>query len=211
MRSFRQSSRPTLMDIESARSRGRSTTRLEVGATMRSDMIAGLMGWASVPPPAETPSSRWSTIRAGNLRLVRAPLGVVAFVFEGRPNVFADACGVLRSGEHCCVPNWLRCARDCERDRRTPRSVLHWRERGCRLERLQLVESSARSAGHALFSDRRLALAVARGSGAAVAQLGAVASQAGIPVSLHGTGGAWIMAGQSCDPSELRAAVRPLA
>ena len=27
-----------------------------------------------------------------------AGLGVVGFVFEGRPNVFADACGVLRSG-----------------------------------------------------------------------------------------------------------------
>ena len=27
-----------------------------------------------------------------------APLGVVGFVFEGRPNVFADAAGVLRSG-----------------------------------------------------------------------------------------------------------------
>ena len=25
-------------------------------------------------------------------------LGTVAFVFEGRPNVLADACGVLRSG-----------------------------------------------------------------------------------------------------------------
>ncbi len=28
----------------------------------------------------------------------RAPLGVVGFVFEGRPNVFADACGVVRTG-----------------------------------------------------------------------------------------------------------------
>ena len=28
----------------------------------------------------------------------RAPLGVVGFVFEGRPNVFADATGVLRTG-----------------------------------------------------------------------------------------------------------------
>ena len=28
----------------------------------------------------------------------RAPLGVVGFVFEGRPNVFADAAGVVRTG-----------------------------------------------------------------------------------------------------------------
>ena len=29
---------------------------------------------------------------------ITAPLGVVGFVFEGRPNVFADAAGVLRAG-----------------------------------------------------------------------------------------------------------------
>ena len=87
------------------------------------------------------------------------------------------------------------------------RCALRWRGRDCRAGAVQLVESAAHSAGHALFSDRRLALAVARGSGAAVAQLGAVASQAGIPVSLHGTGGAWIMAGESCDADALAAAV----
>ena len=53
-----------------------------------------------------------------------------------------------------------------------------------------------------------MALAVARGSGEAVAQLGAVARQAGTPVSLHGTGGAWIVAGSSCDGDRLEQVVR---
>ncbi len=70
-----------------------------------------------------------------------------------------------------------------------------------------LVPSPERSAGWALFSDRRLALAVARGSGAAVGQLGAVAQQVGTPVSLHGTGGAWIVTGQGCDGDRLEAVV----
>lgn len=43
----------------------------------------------------------------------------------------------------------------------------------------------------------------ARGSGEAVAQLGAVARQSGVPVSLHGTGGAWLVAGQAADPRRL--------
>ena len=55
----------------------------------------------------------------------------------------------------------------------------------------------------ALFADARLALAVARGSGHAVAQLGAVARQHGVPVSLHGTGGAWIVASEHADPAVL--------
>ena len=193
-------------DVASARCRGRSTTRLELSATMRADMIAGLGGWQRAD------SGRDGLVEVVDhegwrLEARRAPLGVVAFVFEGRPNVFADACGVLRSGNavvfrigsdalgtaSAIVEHALRPALDGA---------------GLPLGAVQLVESAAHSAGHALFSDRRLALAVARGSGAAVAQLGAVASQAGIPVSLHGTGGAWIMAGESCEPDALAAAIR---
>jgi glutamate-5-semialdehyde dehydrogenase len=58
-----------------------------------------------------------------------------------------------------------------------------------------------------MFADRRLALAVARGSGAAVAQLGAVARQAGVPVSLHGTGGAWLVAAPDADAERFAAVV----
>ena len=58
-----------------------------------------------------------------------------------------------------------------------------------------------------MFSDSRLALAVAHGSGAATAQLGAVARQAGNSVSLHGTGGAWIVADATADVDAFAAAV----
>ncbi len=58
-----------------------------------------------------------------------------------------------------------------------------------------------------MFSDPRLALAVARGSGAAVDELGAVARQAGIPVSLHGTGGAWMLADHTADAARFAAVV----
>jgi glutamate-5-semialdehyde dehydrogenase len=58
-----------------------------------------------------------------------------------------------------------------------------------------------------MFADDRLSLAVARGSDSAVAQLGGVARQAGTPVSLHGTGGAWIVAGATARTSDFSAAV----
>lgn len=58
-----------------------------------------------------------------------------------------------------------------------------------------------------MFSDDRLSLAVARGSGPAVAQLGAVARQAGIAVSLHGTGGAWMVADHTADVERFAATV----
>jgi glutamate-5-semialdehyde dehydrogenase len=58
-----------------------------------------------------------------------------------------------------------------------------------------------------MFADPRLALAVARGSGPAVAQLGAIARQAGTPVSLHGTGGAWMVADATADAERFYATV----
>ncbi|MGH3441294.1 MAG: aldehyde dehydrogenase family protein, partial [Nitriliruptorales bacterium] len=45
------------------------------------------------------------------------------------------------------------------------------------------------------------------GSGTATRQLGAVARQAGVPVSLHGTGGAWIVASVRADADAFGAAV----
>ncbi|MBT5278000.1 aldehyde dehydrogenase family protein [Ilumatobacter sp.] len=194
------------LDIDRARERGRSTTRLELSAAMRADMVAGLRGWrdASV--------SRDEIVRTiehegWSVEARRAPLGVVGFVFEGRPNVFADACGVVRSGNAVV----FRIGSDALG---TALAIVEHALRPALAESglpdgiVQLVESAAHSAGHALFSDRRLALAVARGSGAAVAQLGAVASQSGVPVSLHGTGGAWIVAGEHADADTLHAVVQ---
>lgn len=194
------------IDVDSASERGRSTTRLMLSATMRSDMIGGLREWAAVEGGRD---SLLNVVdhEGWKLESRRAPLGVVGFVFEGRPNVFADACGVVRTGNavvfrigsdalgtaRAIVDHALRPALDAAG---LPNGVV------------QLVDSPSRAAGHALFSDGRLSLAVARGSGAAVAQLGAVAAQAGVPVSLHGTGGAWMVAGVGADPDVVTAAVQ---
>ncbi|MFP4235810.1 MAG: glutamate-5-semialdehyde dehydrogenase, partial [Nitriliruptoraceae bacterium] len=84
-------------DVVAARERGRSTTRLVLDERMRQGMVDGLRGWA------ETGSVRGTVLQrvehdGWTLEQVADRLGVVAFVFEGRPNVFADACGVLRTG-----------------------------------------------------------------------------------------------------------------
>jgi glutamate-5-semialdehyde dehydrogenase len=168
-------------------------------------MIEGLNGWASAPAGRGRVLERvehngWS------VEQLTAPLGVVAFVFEGRPNVFADATGVLRSGNTVV----FRIGSDALG---TARAIVeHALDPALKAAGLpdgaaSLVESPERSAGWAMFSDRRLALAVARGSGAAVAQLGAVARQAGVPVSLHGTGGAWLVAAPDADAGRFAAVV----
>jgi glutamate-5-semialdehyde dehydrogenase len=192
-------------DIEQASRRGRSTTRLRLDASMRAGMVDGLRGWQHSPSRrggvvGRIEHARWSVTSE------RAPLGVVGFVFEGRPNVFADACGVVRTGNAVV----FRIGSDALA---TARAIVEHaldpalRAAGLPAGLVGLVDSPTHAAGHALFADRRLALAVARGSGAAVAELGAVASQSGVPVSLHGTGGAWVVIGESASPEVVRAIV----
>lgn len=192
-------------DVTAATERGRSTTRLVLSDQMRADMIAGLRGWAQARSRRDEIVER---IDHDGWRIEQrvAGLGVVGFVFEGRPNVFADACGVLRSGNTVAFrigSDALRTARAIVRHALDPALAASGLPEGCAV----LVDNAARAAGWALFSDKRLALAVARGSGAAVSQLGAVASQAGIPVSLHGTGGAWIVASENADPQRMEQVV----
>ncbi len=192
-------------DVATAQGRGRSTTRLALSAQMRADMIAGLEAWRDAAPAR---GRVLETVRhdGWSVEQVMAPLGVVGFVFEGRPNVFADATGVLRTGNTVVFrigSDALGTARAIVSEALDPALAAAGLPPGA----AALVNSAERSAGWAMFSDTRLALAVARGSGPAVAQLGAVARQTGTPVSLHGTGGAWMVADASADPDRFAAAV----
>ncbi len=193
-------------DVDSARTRGRSVTRLVLTASMRADMISGLRGWAAAPSgrgeiQSVVQHDGWTVAS------IRAALGVVGFVFEGRPNVFADACGVIRSGNTVVFrigSDALGTARAIVEHALDPAIAAAGLPAGT----ASLVDSRAHAAGWALFADERIGLAVARGSGTAVAQLGDIARQAGTPVSLHGTGGAWIVAADDADADWFAAAVR---
>ena len=172
---------------------------------MRAGMIEGLRVWRDIPTRrrqqiGEVLHGQWS------VEQWRDPLGTVGFVFEGRPNVFADATGVLRTGNTVVFrigSDALRTARAIMSSAVAPALAAAGLPAGC----VQLIDSAAHAAGWALFADRRLGLAVARGSGNAVAQLGSVARQHGVPVSLHGTGGAWMVASSTADTATFGAAV----
>src|SRR4029079_4973079 len=71
--------------------------RLELTSAMRAGMVAGLRGWAASELRRDQAQSRLEH-EGWRVELRRAPVGVVGFVFEGRPNVFADAVGVMRTG-----------------------------------------------------------------------------------------------------------------
>ncbi len=193
-------------DVERAQARGQTSTRLVLSDKMRSDMADGLNTWRDAASGRGTviekaPHDGWEA------QLIRSGLGVVGFVFEGRPNVFADATGVLRSGNTVVFrigSAALGTARAIVEHALDPALS----EAGLPEGAVTLVDSPSRASGWALFSQPKLSLAVARGSGQAVGQLGAVARQSGISVSLHGTGGGWMVAGPGADASRFAKAVR---
>jgi glutamate-5-semialdehyde dehydrogenase len=202
---WRRIAEANALDVAAARERGRSTTRLAASEKLRGDMIRGLEEWRDMPAvrgavTATVQHEGWT------VEQVVDGLGVVGFVFEGRPNVFADATGILRSGNTAVLrigSDALCTAREIDAEALQPAIAEAGLPSGC----ISLIDSPERAAGWALFSDRRLGLAIARGSGRAVAQLGSIARQSGIPVSLHGTGGAWLVADDSANLDRFAAAV----
>ncbi len=188
-------------DVERARTKGRSTTRLVLDEKMRRAMVEALRMWRDYPVGR---SFRESSIERDGFVIEswRAPLGPVGFVFEGRPNVFADATGVLRGGNTVV----FRIGSDALG---TARSLMEYVIRpaieaaGLPTDSVLLVDAAEHAAGWAMFADGRLALAVARGSGESVRLLGAIARQSGVNVSLHGTGGAWLVVGEKPDHERL--------
>jgi glutamate-5-semialdehyde dehydrogenase len=177
-------------DVERAKAKGRSVTRLVATEKMRNAMIDGLEGWAKAPSRRGEVIERrehedWVVERR------RAPLGVIGFVFEGRPNVFADGAGVVRGGNASVMrigSDALRTAEAIEGNALAPSLAAAALPEGA----VTLVRSASHAAAHALFTMPQIRLAIARGSGPAVALLGAIATQHGVPVSLHGVGGAWM-------------------
>jgi len=192
-------------DVRRAKEKGRSTTRLVADDKMRKNMIAGIYQWRDMSAPG---GGVRSSIEHDGWRIdeVTSPCGVVAFVFEGRPNVLADATGVLRTGNTAV----FRIGSDALG---TARAIMEFALKpaleaaGLPENSLVLLDSVEHSAGWALFADSRLALAVARGSGPSVDLLGAIAREAGNNVSLHGTGGGWIIADETASSNDFYLAV----
>ena len=192
-------------DVDRARDGGRATGRLVASEKMRNAMIDGLHGWA------KTPSRRGEVLErreeaTWTVERRRAPLGVVAFVFEGRPNVFADGVGVLRGGNTSVMrigSDALRTAEAIEASAVAPALDSAGLPDGA----VSLVRSPAHATAHAMFTMPEVRLAVARGSGPTTALLGAIASQHGIPVSLHGTGGAWLYLADDAPAVRVRNAI----
>jgi glutamate-5-semialdehyde dehydrogenase len=89
-------------DVERAQESGLSSAmidRLRLTPKRISDMARGLREIAALPDPIGEVTRMWRRPNGLEIGMMRVPLGVIAFLYESRPNVTADAAGLcLKSG-----------------------------------------------------------------------------------------------------------------
>lgn len=73
--------------------------RLSLDSSRLAGMVAGIRQLASLADPVGEVVRGWTLANGVSIRQVRVPFGVIAIIYEARPNVTADAAGIcLKSG-----------------------------------------------------------------------------------------------------------------
>jgi glutamate-5-semialdehyde dehydrogenase len=94
-------------DVSRARSEGASTSvvdRLSLTDSRIASMAEGIRAVAAQPDPVGEVIGGWTRLNGLRIEKMRAPLGVVAVIYEGRPNVTADVSALcLKSGNACIL------------------------------------------------------------------------------------------------------------
>ena len=104
-------------DLEAARAKGMAPAmmdRLALDAQRLDGVIAALESIAAIPDPVGVETARWTPENGLDIARVRTPIGVLAIIYESRPNVTADAAAlavragnavILRGGSECLRSN----------------------------------------------------------------------------------------------------------
>ncbi|MBQ9369976.1 MAG: glutamate-5-semialdehyde dehydrogenase [Clostridia bacterium] len=89
-------------DVFNAQQNGKDETFIERLVLYKSrirQMIEGIMQVAELPDPVGEVTDKWTLPNGLSISKVRAPLGVIAIIYEARPNVTCDAAALaIKSG-----------------------------------------------------------------------------------------------------------------
>lgn len=175
-----------IADVEAARRTGATdgvVDRLRLDEA-RVEAIAGALdAIAAQPDPVGRELARWRPANGLDIARVAVPIGVLAIIYESRPNVTADAAALcLRSGNAAI----LRCGSDCLESSLAIHACITegLRAAGAPEDAVQLVPTPDRAAVGALLSglDGNVDLIIPRGGKSLVAR---VQAEARAPVLGH--------------------------
>jgi len=173
-------------DIEAAKANGLSgpmLDRLLLDEARLEGMAQGVETVAALPDPLGVATSRWTRPNGLDIARVRTPIGVIAMIYESRPNVTADAAAlcvrsgnavILRGGSECLASSLAIHAA----------VVKGLKSAGLPASAVQAVRTSDRAAVGFLLSglDKAIDLIIPRGGKSLVAR---VQAEARAPVLGH--------------------------
>ncbi|MBK6880776.1 MAG: glutamate-5-semialdehyde dehydrogenase [Elusimicrobia bacterium] len=187
------------IDLEAGRRAGLSASLLDrLALTPRrvADMAAGLRDIAALPDPLGSVAGEWERPNGLKVQKVRVPLGVVAMIYEARPNVTVDATGLcLKSGNAVVLRGGKEALESNTALVRVLKEALV--PTGLPADCVQFVETSDRSVIRDLVRmDRFVDLVIPRGGEEMV---NAIREMATVPVLSHGKGLCAVYVDQEAD------------
>jgi glutamate-5-semialdehyde dehydrogenase len=195
------------VDVDNARTAGMSDAmidRLTLTADRVAAMAAGLRELAALLDPVGD-VVRGSTLANGlELRQVRVPFGVVGIVYEGRPNVTADAAGICLKSGNAAV---LRGSSSAMSSNAAIVSVLRKAiaDAGLPADALQLLDATSRDSVKELMRARGLVDVLIPRGGASLIK--AVVEESTVPVIETGVGNCHVYVDESADLEKALAVV----
>ncbi|HEV8567928.1 MAG TPA: glutamate-5-semialdehyde dehydrogenase [Actinoplanes sp.] len=195
------------VDVRNARTSGMSDAmidRLTLTADRVAAMAAGLRELAALPDPVGD-VVRGSTLANGlELRQIRVPFGVVGIIYEGRPNVTADAAGIcLKSGNSVV----LRGSSSALSSNAAIVSVLRKAvaDAGLPADAIQLLDAATRDSVKALMRARGLVDVLIPRGGAELIKT--VVEESTVPVIETGVGNCHVYVDEGADLEKALAVV----
>lgn len=167
-------------------------------------MANGLRTVGGLPDPVGMETGGWSLHNGVKLHRVRAPLGVIAVIYEARPNVTADAAGLCIMAGNAVI---LRGSSYALRSNRAITTVLRQalEAGGLPEDGIQLLDAPGREAARELMQAVEwVDLLVPRGGPGLIA---AIQAEATVPTVIDGAGNCHVFVDAAADVEKARAIV----
>lgn len=194
-------------DMDAARAAGTDAgllDRLLLTNERIEGMAAGLEKLANLPDPVGRVLEERTIDQGVELQKVSVPLGLVAMVYEARPNVTADAAGIcIRTGNACILRGGSLAQRSCVAIAHILADAVE--AAGFPREAVTIIETTDREATGALMSLRGVVDVLIPRGGANLIQR--CVRESLVPVIETGTGNCHIYVHESADFEKARAIV----
>ncbi|WP_428409576.1 glutamate-5-semialdehyde dehydrogenase [Hyphococcus sp.] len=190
-------------DLSAAKAKGQDAAfidRMALDSERMESVVKALEDIAALPDPVGKSIAKWSRPNGLEIERVRTPIGVIAVIYESRPNVTVDAAAIAVKAGNAVI---LRGGSECIKTSKALFDCFHdaLGVAGLPEGAAQFVETPDRAAVGALLSGLggRIDLVIPRGGKSLVAR---VQEEARVPVLSHLDGVCHVYVDRDADPKK---------